>query len=68
MSLKAFHVLFIVTSILLCFGFGTYELYARTQGGSWVDVALGLMSLASGALLIVYFKVMLRKLCGISYL
>lgn len=68
MSLKAFHVLFIVSSILLCFGFGAWELHARTHTGSLVDLALGLGSLVSGVVLLFYFKAMLRKLRDISYL
>lgn len=68
MSLKAFHVLFCVTSIVLCLGFGAYEINLRLQGGGLIDLTLGVLSLAGGVLLIVYFKAMLRKLKDISYL
>ncbi len=68
MSLKAFHVVFVISSILLCFGFGAWAIHARTQGGDLLDFVLGLISLAGGVAMIVYFKAVLRKLRGISYL
>jgi hypothetical protein len=68
MSLKAFHVVFVLSSILLCFGFGAWAIHARIQGGNLLEFILGLLSLATGVALIVYFKVILRKLRNISYL
>lgn len=68
MSLKAVHVLVILTSILLCFGFGAWAVNDHGHGGSRLELALGIISLGGGALLIVYFKAMLRKLRDISYL
>jgi hypothetical protein len=68
MSLKAVHVVVILSSILLCLGLGGYELVAWRQSGSLVDVALGGLGLGGGVLLMVYFKGMLRKLRNISYL
>ena len=68
MSLKAFHVLFVLSTILLCFGFGAWAIRDRMQGGGWLEFILGLLSLAGGVAMIVYFKVVLRKLRNISYL
>jgi len=68
MSLKAVHVVVILSSILLSLGFGLYELVAWRQTRSLLDLALSLLGLGGGALLIVYFKAMLRKLRNISYL
>ena len=69
MSLKAFHIFFILTSILLCLGFGAWQLQMRfSGGGGFLDLVLGILSLLSGVLLMVYFKSMLRKLRDISYL
>lgn len=68
MSLKAFHVVFVISSILVCFGFGAWAIHARLHGGSLLEFILGLVSLAGGAALIVYFKAVLRKLRNISYL
>lgn len=68
MSLKAFHVVFVVSSILFCFAFGGWTVYARTQGGDFLEFILGLFSLVAGVAMIIYFKAVLRKLRGISYL
>ena len=68
MSLKALHVVFVISTILLCFGFGAWAIHARTQGGSLLELGLGLMSLAGGGAMIVYFKAVLKKLRNISYL
>ena len=68
MSLKAFHVVFVVSSILLCFGFGAWAIHARLHGGSLFEFVLGLIALLGGVALIVYFKAVLRKLRNISYL
>ena len=68
MSLKAFHVVFVVSTILLCFGFGAWAIHARTQGGSLLDLVLGLLAMAGGVAMMVYFKAVLRKLRDISYL
>jgi len=68
MSLKAFHVVFVVSSILLCFGFGAWAIHARLHGGGLLDFILGLLALVGGVALIVYFKAVLKKLRNISYL
>jgi hypothetical protein len=68
MSLKAVHVVVILSSILLCLGFGVYELLAWKRSMLLIDLALSVLGLGGGVLLIVYFKTMLRKLRNISYL
>lgn len=68
MSLKAVHIVVILSSILLCFGFGVYEILAWKRTQSLLDLALGVLGLGGGVLLSVYFKAMLRKLRHISYL
>lgn len=68
MSLKAFHVLFVLSSILLCFGFGGWAIHDRVHGGNLFEFVLGLVSLACGLALILYFKAVLKKLRHISYL
>ncbi len=67
MSLKAFHIVFVISTILLCFGFGAWAIRDRLQGGGLLEFILGLLSLAGGFLMIVYFKVVLKKLRDISY-
>jgi len=68
-SLKAFHIVFIVASTLLAFGFGAWCLrnyFSDGHGG--VDLVLGSLALISGVALIVYGRYFLRKLRHISYL
>jgi hypothetical protein len=69
MSLKAFHILFILASTLLCVVFGTWAIrqYAIGQGSAG-EMILGIVSLLLGAGLIWYGKYFLKKLKHISYL
>jgi hypothetical protein len=62
MSLKSFHVFFIIVSILLALGFGVWAV--RTQGAvqSGLIHAMGAASLAIGVALVVYLALFLRKL------
>jgi hypothetical protein len=68
MSLKAFHVVFIVASILLALGFGAWSLAQFFNGGKAMDLVFGLGSLGVGVGLVFYFKYVLKKLKDISYL
>ena len=68
MSLKAFHLCFILISILLAFGFGAWEVYAYTQTGTTVDLLLGMPSLIAGMGLIFYLRAFLKKLKNVDYL
>ncbi len=68
MSLKAFHILFIVASTLLAFGFGVWALKQYFAGASKTDLALGIASLVLGLGLIWYGRYFLRKLKDIGYL
>ena len=68
MSLKAFHIVFIVVSTLLAFGFGAWALKQYFSQRSTTDLALGIASLVLGLGLIWYGKYFLRKLKHISYL
>ena len=54
MSLKAFHIFFIATSTLLALGFGVWGVYAYRAYGDGTFLVLGLLSLAVGAVLVVY--------------
>jgi len=68
MSLKAFHIVFVVASILLAFFSGVWLLrdYAATR--QTAELIVGIFSLLSGLGLICYGKAVLRKLKHISYL
>ena len=68
MSLKAFHIFFIVVSTWLCAGFGVWALRDFTQSGSWLYLALGAGSFLGSVLLVWYGIWFLRKLKGESYL
>ncbi|HEY0549031.1 MAG TPA: hypothetical protein VGF13_05480 [Verrucomicrobiae bacterium] len=68
MSLKALHIVFIVASIVLAFGFGAWSLNEYALDGARSNLWFGVGSILAGVLLIVYSKAMLRKLKDISYL
>jgi len=68
MSLKALHIVFIVASIVLALSFGVWSLNEFAHGGARSNLWFGIGSLVVGVALIVYGKVILRKLKDISYL
>jgi hypothetical protein len=68
MSLKAFHIVFIVAAILLSLGFGIWELKAWAQVRATSDLVFGIASVLVGLGLIVYAKYVLKKLKNVSYL
>ena len=68
MSLKAFHIFFIVVSTWLCVGFGAWAIRDFAQTGNLLHLALGVGSLLGSALLVWYGVWFLRKLKGVSYL
>ena len=69
MSLKAFHLVFIVASILLALGFGAWSLvnYFAHQAGVWYLVA-GAGSLIAAVGLVFYERYFLKKTKNVSYL
>ncbi len=68
MSLKAFHIFFIVVSVALCLGFGFWATQDFARSGSGVHLALGVGSFIGSILLAWYGVWFLRKLKGVSYL
>ncbi len=68
MSLKAFHIFFIVVSTALCLGFGVWTIQDFARTGSSVHLALGVGSFIGSILLACYGVWFLRKLKGVSYL
>ncbi len=68
MSLKAFHIFFIVVSTALCLGFGVWATQDFARSGSGVHLALGVGSFIGSLLLACYGVWFLRKLKGVSYL
>ena len=68
MSLKALHIVFIVASIVLAFGFGGWSLNEYFHGEPRIHLWFGIGSLVAGLALIVYGRAVLKKLKDISYL
>lgn len=69
MSLKTFHILFIVASTLLTTGFGVWAIKeSQAVGGTTGELAMGITSLVLTIALLVYGRYFLRKLRHISYL
>ena len=68
MSLKAFHVFFVIVSVLCALGFGAWSIAAYQRTGQGGTLALGLLGFAAAAALIWYGLWFLRKLKGVSYL
>ena len=62
MSLKAFHILFVALSSLLCFGFAGWSLRQYQDGGGAGMLALGLAAFGAGAGLLVYGRWFWRKI------
>jgi hypothetical protein len=68
MSLKAFHLIFIVASIVLAFGFGVWLAAQFFSGGGFLDLILAAISFGAGVGLIFYERYFLKKTKNISYL
>ena len=68
MSLKAFHIVFIVASVLMAFGVAAIELQAFKEGNRMIDLLLCIGSAVAGAALLVYGRYFLKKLKGVGYL
>ena len=68
MSLKAFHIFFIIVSIALCVVVGVLAVGDYGRSGSVAYLALGVGSFIGSVLLAVYGVWFLRKLKGLSYL
>ncbi len=69
MSLKAFHLVFIVASILLAVGFGVWSLMNFfSPEGHTRDLVLAIASAVVVLALICYERYFLKKLKNVSYL
>ncbi|HEY4643464.1 MAG TPA: hypothetical protein VIH68_01960 [Bacteroidota bacterium] len=62
MSLKHFHIVFIILSILLAFGFGIWSVNSYGKSQDSTDLTLGIISLAVGVGLIFYGRMVYKKL------
>lgn len=68
MSLKTFHIVFILASVLLCIGFGAWGFAMYRAGNGIPHLTTGILSLATGAFLIWYGIRFLRKLKNASFI
>jgi hypothetical protein len=68
MSLKAFHVVFVIASTLCALGFGVWSLndYSRTGNGG--TLAMCISGFVAAGALVWYGFWFLRKLKGVSFL
>lgn len=67
MSLKAFHIVFIVSSVLLAVGFGIWAAREYSAVGDGAMLAMSSGSFVSAVVLTVYGRWFLRKLKAQSY-
>lgn len=68
MSLKAFHIVFVTASVLLCLVVGGLSLDHYLNGGSVLDLLYAIGSFLVGGILVYYGIVFLKKVKRISYL
>ena len=68
MSLKAFHIVFIIVSILLGFGLGSWCVVRWHNGECASFLGLGIVFLIAGIVLLAYSRHIMRKLEKYSYL
>jgi len=60
-SLKAFHIFFIVASTVLAFGVGVWGIYVHVQESNFSLLLFGVGSLLVGVLLMVYGVKVVRR-------
>jgi len=58
----------VIASILLAFGFGAWSYFDYRDQGTTADLIYAIGSTLAGIILVIYFRVVLRKLKNISYL
>jgi hypothetical protein len=68
MSLKAFHLIFIIASIVLAVGFGIWSAVAFFQAGGVINLIVALVSFGAAVGLVFYERYFLKKTKNISYL
>ncbi len=68
MSLKAFHIFFIVMSALMCFGIASWRLSYYMQTGGLGPMAQASASAVAGLVLVGYGLRFLRKYKELEYL
>lgn len=68
MSLKAFHIIFVIVSTLFSFGTGLFCLKSHSASPDTTLLLLGVALNIGGVALLIYGKYVLKKLKRISFL
>ena len=68
MSLKALHIVFVTAATLLTAGLAYWFLRNHSETKQTVDLVLGVGSAVSAVALLVYGRIVFKKLKNISYL
>ena len=68
MSLKAFHIVFIVASVLCALFYGSWAIFMFLMERSGLMLAGGVLALIAAVVLIVYGSAFLKKFRDIGYL
>ena len=68
MSLKAFHIFFVIVSTLCALGFGAWAIGDYLRTGNTGVLALGVLGFAAAGALVWYGLWFLRKLKNVSFL
>jgi hypothetical protein len=68
MSLKAFHLVFIILSILFTLMFGIWGVMNHGSSGKMAELVMGILSLIGTIGLSIYLYFFLKKFKHISYL
>jgi hypothetical protein len=67
-SLKAFHVFFVIVSVLCALGFGAWAVGDYLRTGKGTVLALGILGFIAAIALVWYGVWFLRKLKNVSFL
>jgi len=67
-SLKTFHIIFVMVSTILAVGFGAWAIRDYQERGEPVSLVVGVGSLIGAVVLIGYGRWFLRKLKGVGWL
>jgi hypothetical protein len=68
MSLKAFHIVFVVASILVSLSFSVWGFLQYKESHYRLDAIYGVSGIVAAIVLVIYGKAVLRKMRHISYL
>lgn len=66
MSLKAFHILFVVVSVVMSLGVGAWGTHEYLATGNSLGIGLGIASFVLGAGLVVYGFKVYKKLAALG--